>query len=61
MKRPVVLVVTRRTTRKNKYIDYVGELHLELLLRLRVLPLMIPVVAGTPARKILNTSRKLIR
>ena len=25
MKRPAVLVVTRRTVRKNKYIDYVGE------------------------------------
>jgi putative glutamine amidotransferase len=49
MKLPVVLVVTRRTTRKKKYIDYVGELHLELLIRLRILPLMIPVVAGTPA------------
>jgi gamma-glutamyl-gamma-aminobutyrate hydrolase PuuD len=48
-KRPVVLVVTRRTTRKNKYIDYVGELHLELLVRLRILPMMIPVVEGTPA------------
>src|SRR5580704_16154078 len=49
MKLPVVLVVTRRTTRKNKYIDYVGELHLELLIRLRILPLMIPVVEGAPA------------
>lgn len=48
MNRPVVLVVTRRTRRKNKFIDYVGELHLELLIRLQVLPLMIPVVAGTP-------------
>ena len=48
-KRPVVLVVTRQTTRKNKYIDYVGELHLELLIRLRTLPLMVPVVEGTPA------------
>ena len=38
MKRPAVLVVTRRTTRKNKYIDYVGEYHLELLIRLRILP-----------------------
>jgi gamma-glutamyl-gamma-aminobutyrate hydrolase PuuD len=47
MKRPVVLVVTRRTTRKNKFIDYVGEFHLELLIRLRLLPLMIPVVEGT--------------
>lgn len=48
-KRPVVLVVTRRTTRKNKYIDYVGEFHLELLVRLRILPLMVPVVEGTLA------------
>src|ERR1700733_13205221 len=47
MKRPVVLVVTRQTIRKNKYIDYVGELHLELLVRLRILPVMVPVVEGT--------------
>ena len=32
MKRPAVLVVTRRTTRKNRFIDYVGEAHLELLI-----------------------------
>jgi gamma-glutamyl-gamma-aminobutyrate hydrolase PuuD len=49
MKHPAVLVVTRRTTRKNKYIDYVGEYHLELLIRMRILPLMVPVVEGTPA------------
>jgi putative glutamine amidotransferase len=49
MKRPVVLVVTRSTVRKNKMIDYVGEYHLELLIRLRTLPIMIPVVAGTTA------------
>lgn len=49
MKRPVVLVVTRRTIRKNKFIDYVGELHLKLLIRLRISPLMIPVVEGTQA------------
>ena len=49
MKRPAVLVVTRRTTRKNKYIDYVGEFHLELLIRLRTLPVMVPVVDGTLA------------
>ena len=48
MKCPRVLVVTRQTTRKNKYIDYVGEYHLELLLRLRILPVMVPVVEGTP-------------
>ena len=49
MNRPVVLVVARRTTRKNKFIDYVGEFHLELLIRLRILPVIVPVVDGTPA------------
>ena len=49
MKRPSVLVVTRRTVRKNKFIDYVGEYHLELLIRLRTLPVMVPVVAGAMA------------
>jgi putative glutamine amidotransferase len=49
MNRPVVLVGARRTTRKNKFIDYVGEFHLELLVRLRILPLIVPVVAGTEA------------
>jgi gamma-glutamyl-gamma-aminobutyrate hydrolase PuuD len=47
--RPVVVVVTRRTLRKNKYVNYVGAFHLELLLRLRLLPLMVPVVEGTVA------------
>ena len=49
MKRPVVLVAARRTTRKNKFIDYVGELHLDLLIRLRTLPVIVPVVEGTTA------------
>jgi gamma-glutamyl-gamma-aminobutyrate hydrolase PuuD len=49
MKRPVVLVVSRRTTRKDKLIDYVGELHLELLIRLGTLPLIVPVAEGTLA------------
>ncbi len=49
MKRPMVLVVTRRTTRKEKLIDYVGELHLELLISLGTLPVMVPVVDGTLA------------
>ncbi len=47
--RPPVLVVTRRTTRKHKLIDYVGELHLALLLRLGLLPVMIPVAKGADA------------
>ena len=49
MNRPVVLTVTRRTIRKDKWIDFTGEYHLELLIRLRILPLLIPVVPGTPA------------
>jgi gamma-glutamyl-gamma-aminobutyrate hydrolase PuuD len=49
MNRPVVLVGARRTARKNKFIDYVGEFHLELLICLRILPLIVPVVAGTEA------------
>ena len=49
MKRPAALVVTRRTIRKNKYIDYVGELHLALLIRAGILPVMVPVADGAPA------------
>ena len=49
MTRPRVVVVTRRTVRKHKYIDYVGELHLRLLIRLRLLPVMVPVAEGTLA------------
>lgn len=47
VKRPVVVVVSRRTPRKEKLIDYVGELHLRLLIGLGTLPLIVPVVAGT--------------
>jgi putative glutamine amidotransferase len=49
MKRPAVLVVTRRTIRKNKFIDYVAEAHLALLVRLETLPIMVPVVEGARA------------
>jgi putative glutamine amidotransferase len=49
MKRPAVLVVTRRTIRKNKFIDYVAEAHLALLVRLNMLPVMVPVVEGARA------------
>ena len=47
MIRPRVLTVTRRTVRKSRLIDYTGELHLELLIRLRLLPVMVPVAKGT--------------
>lgn len=49
MTRPAVLVVTRRTIRKNKYIDYVAEAHLRLLVRLKTLPVLVPVVDGARA------------
>jgi len=48
-RRPVVLAVTRREIRKNKYIDFLGEYHLELLIRLGIRPVMVPVVKGTLA------------
>src|ERR1700722_476296 len=44
---PTVIVVARRMTRKNRLVDYVGEAHLQLLLRLRLFPLMVPVVKET--------------
>lgn len=49
MSRPQVLVATRRTTRKNKLIDYVAEAHLSLLIQLKILPIMVPVVDGAAA------------
>ena len=49
MKRPVVLTVTRRWLRKDKWVDFTGEFHLGLLVRFRLLPLMVPVVEGTLA------------
>jgi putative glutamine amidotransferase len=49
MRRPFVVVVANRATRKDKLIDYVGEFHLELLVRLGVAPVIVPVVNGTLA------------
>ena len=49
MNRPAVLVVTRKMLRKNKYVDYVGEFHLELLMRAGMLPLIVPVAEGSAA------------
>jgi putative glutamine amidotransferase len=46
MNRPRVVVTCRRTDRGPRKIDYVGELHLDLLLRLRTLPVVTPVVKG---------------
>jgi gamma-glutamyl-gamma-aminobutyrate hydrolase PuuD len=49
MKRPTVLVVTRRMMRKDRPVDFLGEAHLQLLVRLRILPVMVPPVEGTQA------------
>jgi putative glutamine amidotransferase len=49
MNRPIVIVTTRRTPRGIRHVDYVGELHLELLLQLRILPMIVPVVSGVLA------------
>jgi gamma-glutamyl-gamma-aminobutyrate hydrolase PuuD len=49
MKRPFVVVVANRAARKDKLVDYVGEFHLELLVRLGVAPVIVPVVDGTLA------------
>jgi putative glutamine amidotransferase len=42
----VVLVVTRRTARKTRYVEYVGEAHLDLLIRLKILPVIVPSTEG---------------
>lgn len=49
MSHPTVLVTTRRTARGIRYIDYVGELHLALLLRFKILPVIVPVSEGIVA------------
>src|ERR1700733_3279961 len=49
MNRPKVLVVTRRMMRKNRPINFLGEIHFELLMRLRILPVMVPVAEGSLA------------
>ena len=46
MKRPTVIVVTRRMARRSRYVEYVGEAHLELLLKLKCFPLIVPSVSG---------------
>jgi gamma-glutamyl-gamma-aminobutyrate hydrolase PuuD len=48
MKRaPRVVVVSRRLERKNKWIDWVSEVHLSLLHRQGLVPVMVPVVPET--------------
>jgi len=49
MKWPGVVIPARRTRRGSRLIDYVGELHLKLLLSLKTLPVMVPVAEGALA------------
>ncbi|KAJ0253444.1 putative glutamine amidotransferase GAT1 [Hirschfeldia incana] len=41
-----VLVVSRRTLRKNKYVDFVGEYHLDLIVSHGAVPVIVPRVSG---------------
>ena len=43
---PRVLVVSRRTLRKNKHVDFVGEYHLDLIVSHGAVPVIVPRVSG---------------
>ncbi|XAR51514.1 Gamma-glutamyl-gamma-aminobutyrate hydrolase [Bertholletia excelsa] len=43
---PRVLIVSRRTVRKNKFVDFVGEYHLELIVGYGAVPVIVPRVNG---------------
>ncbi|KAL5226457.1 hypothetical protein ABZP36_014722 [Zizania latifolia] len=43
---PRVLIVSRRTVRKNKFVDFVGEYHLDLIVGYGAAPIIVPRVAG---------------
>ncbi|KAL3701059.1 hypothetical protein R1sor_019081 [Riccia sorocarpa] len=43
---PRVLVVSRRTVRKNKFVDFVGEYHLDLIVKYGAVPVIVPRVSG---------------
>ncbi|KAL9230090.1 hypothetical protein vseg_005482 [Gypsophila vaccaria] len=43
---PRVLIVSRRTVRKNKFVDFVGEYHLDLIMKYGAVPVIVPRVAG---------------
>ncbi|CAM6102669.1 unnamed protein product [Calypogeia fissa] len=43
---PHVLVVSRRTVRKNKFVNFVGEYHLDLIVRYGAVPVIVPRVSG---------------
>ncbi|WOK92463.1 hypothetical protein Cni_G01154 [Canna indica] len=43
---PRVLIVSRRTVRKNKFVDFVGEYHLDLIVAYGAVPVIVPRVTG---------------
>ncbi|KAL5726533.1 hypothetical protein ACHQM5_009571 [Ranunculus cassubicifolius] len=43
---PRVLIVSRRTVRKNKFVDFVGEYHLDLIVGYGAVPIIVPRVTG---------------
>ncbi|KAF6158272.1 hypothetical protein GIB67_001343, partial [Kingdonia uniflora] len=43
---PRVLIVSRRTVRKNKFVDFVGEYHLDLIVGYGAVPVIVPRVTG---------------
>ncbi|XP_045812583.1 putative glutamine amidotransferase GAT1_2.1 [Trifolium pratense] len=43
---PRVLIVSRRTLRKNKFVDFVGEYHLDLIVAYGAVPVIVPRVSG---------------
>ncbi|KAG8373755.1 hypothetical protein BUALT_Bualt11G0058100 [Buddleja alternifolia] len=43
---PRVLVVSRRCVRKNKFVDFVGEYHLDLIVSYGAVPVIVPRVTG---------------
>ncbi|RVW20468.1 putative glutamine amidotransferase [Vitis vinifera] len=43
---PRVLIVSRRTVRKNKFVDFVGEYHLDLIVNYGAVPVIVPRVSG---------------
>ncbi|CAI9282648.1 unnamed protein product [Lactuca saligna] len=43
---PRVLIVSRRSLRKNKFVDFVGEYHLDLIVGYGAVPVIVPRVTG---------------
>ncbi|XP_048129382.1 putative glutamine amidotransferase GAT1_2.1 isoform X2 [Rhodamnia argentea] len=43
---PRALIVSRRTVRKNKFVDFVGEYHLDLIVAYGAVPVIVPRVSG---------------